>query len=99
MQQKVQACSEKLAVWGNEVTGNFNGRIQKCKERLKRFRGGRDAYSIMQFKEAKKQLTSVFNQREIFGGKDQNKYGYKLVRKTSNIFISLQVNVGGTTKS
>lgn len=66
IQQKVTACSERLAVWGREVTGNFSGRIRKCKENLKRFRGGRDVQSIAQYKEAKQRLSHIYNQREVF---------------------------------
>lgn len=53
-------------MWGREITVNFGGRIKKCKELLKQFRGGRVAYSINQYMEAKKQLGLIYNQREIF---------------------------------
>lgn len=38
---KIQACVEKLAEWGKELTGNFDLRIRCCKEVLKELKGER----------------------------------------------------------
>ncbi|XP_074347517.1 uncharacterized protein LOC141686377 [Apium graveolens] len=38
--QKIKICSQNLAVWGKEITGNFSGRIKACKAEMKQFRGG-----------------------------------------------------------
>lgn len=37
--QKIKVCSQKLGVWGKEITGNFSGRIKNCKAVMKQYRG------------------------------------------------------------
>lgn len=66
VQQKVKACSDRLSVWGKEITGNFSRRIKECKESLKQHRRGSDRESVERYDAAKKQLASILNQREIF---------------------------------
>lgn len=66
IQQKVQICSEMLAVWGKEITRNFSGRIKECKGELKKFRSSKDEDSKAKYKAAKHQLNHILNQREIF---------------------------------
>lgn len=100
-------CSEKLVVWGREVTKNFSGRIKRSKEILKRVRGGRDDQYTMQYKEAKKQLASIFNQREIFwrqqskqfwtqAGDQNNQYFHKFSskRRRNNQILKLKDEEG-----
>ncbi|XP_074359807.1 uncharacterized protein LOC141699903 [Apium graveolens] len=38
--QKIRTCSHSLAIWGQEITGNFGNRIKSCKAEMKQFRGG-----------------------------------------------------------
>lgn len=64
--QKIKTCSHSLAIWGREITGNFSGRIKKCKEETKKLKGGRDGDSKDRYSEARKELTKILNQREIF---------------------------------
>ncbi|XP_074378269.1 uncharacterized protein LOC141719789 [Apium graveolens] len=66
VQEKIKRCSNKLATWGKEITGNFDGRIKECKAELKRYRNGRDIVSKEKYDEARTKLDSIFNQREIF---------------------------------
>lgn len=54
IQDKIKSCSEKLAVWGKEITGNFSGRIKACKEELARYKAGRDDLSVEGYENAKK---------------------------------------------
>lgn len=42
IQAKVKCCSDKLAIWGKEITGNFSDRIKECKVVLKRLRNKTD---------------------------------------------------------
>ncbi|XP_074336431.1 uncharacterized protein LOC141673577 [Apium graveolens] len=66
IQEKIKMCSDNLAVWGKEITGNFSGRIKECKAELRRYKKGCDAVSKERYKIAKEKLDSIFNQREIF---------------------------------
>ncbi|XP_074376795.1 uncharacterized protein LOC141718311 [Apium graveolens] len=66
IQEKIKICSDKLTIWGKEITGNFAGRIKECKANLRRFKNGRDIGSRERYNEAKAKLESIFNQREIF---------------------------------
>ena len=66
IQQKVQLCGDKLALWGKEVTSNFSGRIRTCKEDTKRYRGKRDVESLEKYNEARKNMVLILNQREVF---------------------------------
>lgn len=64
--QKNKSCSQCLARWGKEITGNFNTRIKRYKMEMKQFRGGKDARSKERYREARNELSKVLNQREIF---------------------------------
>lgn len=46
IQSKVKACSEVLAGWGKEITGNFNKVIKESKRRLKVLRAQKDDHSL-----------------------------------------------------
>ncbi|XP_074336024.1 uncharacterized protein LOC141673190 [Apium graveolens] len=64
--QKIKMCSQNLAIWGKEITGNFSGKIKACKAEMKQFRGRRDDMSMKRYREAKMELTKILHQREIF---------------------------------
>ncbi|XP_074323286.1 uncharacterized protein LOC141660221 [Apium graveolens] len=66
IQQKIQACSDKLGARGKDITGDFFGRIKRCKSDMRRYHGGRDTDSKKRFAEAKKSLIFILNQREVF---------------------------------
>lgn len=66
IQQKVKVCSEKLWIWGREVTGNFSNRIKQCRKEMRYYKGKRDVVSQEKYNEAKKSMTLVLNPREIF---------------------------------
>lgn len=63
-------CGEVLAVWGKEITGNFGGRIKKCKAELKRFRNKKGTYSRDRYKEVKKDMFIVLEQGKFSGDKN-----------------------------
>ncbi|XP_074342489.1 uncharacterized protein LOC141680061 [Apium graveolens] len=64
--QKLKCCSKKLAIWGQEVTGNFSGRIKSCKVAMQQYRGGRDVDLKEKYREARNELTKILSQREVF---------------------------------
>ncbi|XP_074336782.1 uncharacterized protein LOC141673954 [Apium graveolens] len=66
IQEKVKLCGEKLLVWGKEITGDFAKRIRECKVELKQWRGRRDTQAVQNYKEMKKKLFLILDQREIF---------------------------------
>lgn len=66
IQQKVKRCGEKFWSWGKELLGNFGRRIKGCQFQLKRLRHRRDIQSQIEYNAARKQLSLVLNQREIF---------------------------------
>lgn len=66
IQEKIKSCSEKLAVWGKEITGNFSGWIKACKVELTRYMEGKDDLSVERYENARRQLEVIYNQREIF---------------------------------
>ncbi|XP_074353527.1 uncharacterized protein LOC141703748 [Apium graveolens] len=66
IQQKVQLCGDKLALWGKEVTSNFSGRIRTLKEDLRRYRGKRDTEGLKRYNEASKKMALILNQWEVF---------------------------------
>lgn len=66
LQLKVKYCSERLSYWGNELTSNFSSRIKSCKAELKVLRKKRDNISVDQYKEVKKKLFLILEQKEIF---------------------------------
>lgn len=66
IQEKIKSCSEKLAVWGKEITSNFSGWIKAFKVELARYKEGRDDLSVERYENARRQLEVIYNQREIF---------------------------------
>lgn len=66
IQHKVKLCSEKLDQWGREVTGKFSCRIKSCKLELRKLRRKKDVDSIEKYKETKKKLFLILEQKEIF---------------------------------
>lgn len=64
--QKIKICGQSLASWGKEITGNFSGRIKQCKVVMKQYRGGRDDSSKGKYREARKEMMKVLDQRDIF---------------------------------
>lgn len=107
IQEKIKSCSEKLAVWGKEITGNFSGRIKACKEELVRYKAGRDDLSVQRYESAKRQLEVIYDQREIFWrqwskqlwlqvGDKNSKFFYKTAsqRRRTNRIHKLQNSEG-----
>ncbi|XP_074347311.1 uncharacterized protein LOC141686156 [Apium graveolens] len=86
VQEKIRRCSEKLMVWGREITGNFSGRIKECKKELERYKAGRDEVSIERYKDAKRQLDNIYNQREIFWRQRSKQLWLKAGDKNSKYF-------------
>uniref|UniRef100_A0A803NLX7 Zinc knuckle CX2CX4HX4C domain-containing protein n=1 Tax=Cannabis sativa TaxID=3483 RepID=A0A803NLX7_CANSA len=66
IQRKVAVCSRQLQNWGKEYTGKFKERIGRWKKEMNRWKSGRDESSIMNFKQAKKNLVETYAQREVF---------------------------------
>lgn len=107
IQEKIKICSEKLLVWGKEITGDFAKRIRECKAELKSLRGKTDIQGVQKYKETKKKLFLILEQREVFWGQrskqlwlqsgDQNsKYFHAMAntRHRTNQIIKLQNDEG-----
>ncbi|XP_074342035.1 uncharacterized protein LOC141679431 [Apium graveolens] len=62
---KLLRCTELLSAWGQEVTGSFKMRINRCKKILKTLKGRRDTDSLKVFREEKKNLTEIYAVRYI----------------------------------
>lgn len=65
-QDKITAYSSSLASWGQDITGNFNKRIEQSKNIIRTVRGIRDVLSIKKFEDESKRLTEVLTQKEVF---------------------------------
>ncbi|KAM6558769.1 uncharacterized protein LOC133032044 [Cannabis sativa] len=63
---KVSFCGQQLRVWGKEFTSNFKDRIKKCRDEVQRWKLGRDDVSVANYKQAKKNLSEAYIQREVF---------------------------------
>ncbi|KAM6577279.1 hypothetical protein CsatB_029116 [Cannabis sativa] len=63
---KQKLCAEKLEEWGKTITGNFKKRINACKRDLDLLKNRRDNASIQRYKEVKKQLLKIIDQKETF---------------------------------
>ncbi|XP_074342276.1 uncharacterized protein LOC141679766 [Apium graveolens] len=107
VQEKIKICGESLSIWGKEITGNFSGRIKECKKELKRFRGGKDAWTIGKYAEARERLNLIYNQREVFwrqrskqlwlsAGDKNSRYFHRVAsqRRRTNTIQRLQVEEG-----
>lgn len=84
--QKVNKCAENLDVWGREITGYFSRRIKECKIKLKSLRNKRDAHSVAEFANAKKQLFLVLDQKEIFWGQRSKQLWLQAGEKNTKYF-------------
>ncbi|KAK1352770.1 hypothetical protein POM88_052608 [Heracleum sosnowskyi] len=56
---KLQKCIEEVAVWGQEFTGNFRKRIEKCKQVIRSTKGRRDRDASQQYQSATKDLAEI----------------------------------------
>ncbi|XP_074343032.1 uncharacterized protein LOC141680816 [Apium graveolens] len=92
VQQKVKAYSDRLSVWGKEITGNFRRRIKECKESLKQLRGNSDRGSVERYDAVKKQLASILNQREIFWHQRSKQLWLQAGDQNSRFFYKLASN-------
>lgn len=63
---KTARCSESLAGWGKDITGNFRRSITHNKGIIKNTKGHRDNLSLQYFREESKKLTEILTQQEIF---------------------------------
>ncbi|KAM6590452.1 hypothetical protein CsatA_013057 [Cannabis sativa] len=63
---KQKLCTEKLEEWGKTITGNFKTRINACKRDLDLLKNKRDNASVQRYREVKKQLLNVIDQKETF---------------------------------
>lgn len=54
IQEKIQICREKLAMWGKKVTRNFGKRIKDCKYELKQLRNKFDIQEHVRYTEVRK---------------------------------------------
>uniref|UniRef100_A0A803P267 Reverse transcriptase domain-containing protein n=1 Tax=Cannabis sativa TaxID=3483 RepID=A0A803P267_CANSA len=63
---KQQLCVDKLGEWGKTITGNFKRRINACKRELDLLKHRRDGVSVERYKEVKKQLLKVIDQKETY---------------------------------
>lgn len=66
IQTKMKMCSEKLEVWGREITDDFASNIKACKAELRCLRDKEDSHSVTKYEEVKKRLHLILDQRDIF---------------------------------
>lgn len=88
----MKACSDRLSVWGKEITGNFSRRIKECKESLKQLRGNSDRGYVERYDAVKKQLASILNQREIFWRQRSKQMWLQAGDQNSRFFHKLASN-------
>lgn len=107
IQDKIKLCGENLQQWGKEITGRFNARIKSCRLEMRRLRKFRDAGSVGKYKEAKKTLMLILEQKEIFwrqrskqlwlhSGDKNSRYFHEsaTARRRSNQFFKLRNGEG-----
>lgn len=63
---KISNCLTNVSAWGQEFTGNFRERIARCKKVIKLTKGSRDVEAIERHQAAKKNLTEILIQKEVF---------------------------------
>lgn len=63
---KINFCDESLQEWGKEIMENFNSRIKERKLELKRLRSRRDADALEKYREEKKKLFMILEQKEVY---------------------------------
>ncbi|XP_030479471.2 uncharacterized protein LOC115696725 [Cannabis sativa] len=64
--KKIVGCGEVLMEWGKDYSGNFAKRVKDCKLEVKRWKKGRDAISVENYKLASGKLVEVLLQKELF---------------------------------
>lgn len=62
--QKIDACAEKLRIWGKKMTNQFKDKIKVCSQRMNRFRGLRNDFAVQCYSEAVKEYEKVLAQQE-----------------------------------
>uniref|UniRef100_A0A803Q5L9 CCHC-type domain-containing protein n=1 Tax=Cannabis sativa TaxID=3483 RepID=A0A803Q5L9_CANSA len=105
--EKINYCGEKLLVWGKDYSRNFKERIQGCKAEVRRWKKGRDAVSVENYKKAEARLQEVLIQKEVFWrqrskqvwlkeGDQNSKYFHAMAtsRKRNNSIKRLQNDQG-----
>lgn len=75
IQQKIKICSEKLELWGREVTGKFGCYIKACKAQLHLLRNKGDSAALERFREVKKNCSLSYTRWKFFGGKGRSSCG------------------------
>lgn len=66
LQTKLSRCLEEVYKWGQEFTGSFKKRIEKCKQVIRSTRDRRDREAIQKNQSANKELTEILTQEEVF---------------------------------
>uniref|UniRef100_A0A803QSF2 Reverse transcriptase n=1 Tax=Cannabis sativa TaxID=3483 RepID=A0A803QSF2_CANSA len=105
--EKIHYCGEKLLVWGRDYSRKFKDRIQACKAELRRWKKGRDASSVENYKKVEAWLQEVLIQKEVFWrqrskqlwlkeGDQNSKYFYAMAtsRKRNNSIQRLKNDHG-----
>ncbi|KAK6140574.1 hypothetical protein DH2020_025681 [Rehmannia glutinosa] len=63
---RIEMCGAELFKWGDILRNSFNTRIKEAKSKMKTFRGGRDQYSVVEFKKAQTEYNLLLAQQEDY---------------------------------
>ncbi|XP_062088870.1 uncharacterized protein LOC133795435 [Humulus lupulus] len=63
---KLDICARELAVWGKDITGSFQKRINECQWRIKLLKMNTDANSCRLLNEENNKLFEILTQKEVF---------------------------------
>lgn len=62
----IDLCARQLKVWGDQLSKSFKEKLSQCRERMDRFRGGADLFSLQCYTEAMKEHSKLLWQQEDF---------------------------------
>ncbi|KAL8099132.1 hypothetical protein AgCh_031712 [Apium graveolens] len=64
--QKLEVCANELTSWGKKMVSQFEERIKQCRQRMDRFKGHSDAFSVQCYREAMENYEKILAQQDDF---------------------------------